>query len=115
MEFLQHGGNLLIVDLFPPTVRDPHGLHEAIWSEVTDETFDARPADKPLTVVSYHTWPDLTAYVDPIAVGDELPEAPLFLARDRHVNVPLESTYRPPWSVAPAAIRKAVESPLTSR
>jgi len=115
VDFLQHGVNLLIVDLFPPTIRDPLGLHEAIWSELTDEPFDARPDGKPLTVASYHASPDLTAYVDPIAVGDELPESPLFLSRDRHVNVPLEATYRTSWSVSPPAIRRGVESSVTSR
>ena len=108
VEFLQNGVNLLFVDLFPPTARDPEGLHQVIWSELTDEPFEARPADKPLTVAAYNAWPDLTAYVDPVAVGDELPDAPLFLAPGRYVNVPLETTYRTSWDVAPKLIRDRI-------
>jgi hypothetical protein len=34
------------------------------------------------------------AYIEPVTVGDELPEMPLFLTNDLHVKVPLEPTYR---------------------
>ena len=108
VEFLQHGVNLLIIDLFPPTVRDPDGLHRVIWSELTDEPFDPRPPNKPLTVASYNASPDLVAYVDPVAVGDALPDAPLFLAPGWYVNVPLEKTYLVSWSEAPSLIRDRV-------
>ena len=30
---MQAGVHLLIVDLFPATARDPHGIHRAIWGE----------------------------------------------------------------------------------
>ena len=30
-EFLLHGINLVVVDLFPPSDRDPQGIHRAIW------------------------------------------------------------------------------------
>ena len=42
-----------LIDPFPPTKRDPHGLHAAIWAEI-DEGSDFRPPpDKPLTLVAY--------------------------------------------------------------
>jgi hypothetical protein len=45
---LHQGVHLLVVDPFPPTRRDPDGIHPAIWAEVDDAPFD-RPADfKPL-------------------------------------------------------------------
>src|SRR5439155_3739406 len=31
IDFLRRGIHLLIVDLFPPTPRDPWGIHKAIW------------------------------------------------------------------------------------
>ena len=34
VEALLRGYHLLIVDLFPPTPRDPQGIHGAIWAEV---------------------------------------------------------------------------------
>ena len=33
VEALFRGYHLLIVDLFPPTPRDPQGIHGAIWAE----------------------------------------------------------------------------------
>ena len=104
-DFLQSGVHLLIVDLFPPTARDPHGIHKAIWDEFQDEKCDL-PADKPLTLASYEAGPVKTAYVDFAAVGDQLLSKPLFLRSDRHVLVPLEKTYQEAWNVFPAAVKQ---------
>ncbi|MFI5454138.1 MAG: DUF4058 family protein [Isosphaerales bacterium] len=35
-DILNRGVNLLVVDLFPPTLRDPQGIHKAIWDEFGD-------------------------------------------------------------------------------
>lgn len=108
--FLERGVNLLIVDLFPPTPRDRSGLHKAIWDEVVDEPFDL-PADAPLTLASYDSGPPRTAYIEPAAVGDALPEMPLFLAPGRYVPAPLEATYMASWATCPAPLKDRVESP----
>jgi hypothetical protein len=111
IEFLRNGVNLVVIDLFPPTPRDPDGIHLVIWRELTDEPFEARPADKPLTVAAYDAGVNLTAYVDPVAVGDPLPDAPLFLAPGWYVNVPLEQTYQASWAETPRLIRDLVLPP----
>lgn len=108
VEFLRNGIHLVIVDLFPPTPRDPEGIHRAIWDELTDEPFAARPDDKPLTAVSYDAGEQLTAYVEPLAVGDMLPDLPLFLEPGIYVDLPLEATYQRSWSVLPEIIRELV-------
>jgi hypothetical protein len=87
-----HGLHVLVIDLFLPGPRDPNGLHPVIWSEFRDEPY-TQPADKPLTLVSYAAGPRTRAYIQPVAVGDRLPDMPLFLAPDLYVNVPLEPTY----------------------
>jgi hypothetical protein len=56
----------------------------------------------------------LTAYVDSVAVGDPLPDAPLFLGSGWYVNVPLEETYRASWNVTARPIRDLVEPPATA-
>jgi len=48
-ELLRGGIHLLIVDLFPPGPRDPHGMGKAIWDEMTDNKF-VLPSGKPLSV-----------------------------------------------------------------
>lgn len=106
--FLRSGVHLLVVDLFPPTPRDPSGIHKAIADEFRDEPFDP-PPDKPLTLVGYAARYPLTAYIEPVAVGDPLPDMPLFLTPTRHVPVPLGPTYDATWAASPAPFRTLLE------
>jgi hypothetical protein len=107
-ELLEHRIHLLIVDPFPPGPRDPNGVHAAIWEEVEDDPFHL-PKDKPLTLVAYEC--DLTtrAYIEPVAVGDVLPEMPLFLMPDGCVKIPLESTYQTAFSVLPRRWKRVLD------
>jgi hypothetical protein len=109
-ELLTQGIHLLVVDLFPPSVRDPQGIHKAIWDEIQDEPFEL-PADKQLTVAAYSAGLVKTAYVEPVAVGDVLPEMPIFLEAERYVPAPLELTYQATWAVTPAPMRELLEPP----
>ena len=88
--------------------RDPQGIHKAIWDEIVDEPFDL-PPDKRLTVAAYAAADLPTAYVEPVAVGDVLPEMPIFLEPGIYVPAPLESTYETTWTKCPDAIRELVE------
>jgi hypothetical protein len=102
--------NLLIVDLFPPTPRDPQGVHKIIWDELCEEPFTL-PPDKRLTAAAYEVGMETVAYVEPIAVGDALPEMPLFFAPGRYVPCPLESTYQTAWEQFPAPLKGPLEAP----
>ncbi len=110
VEFLEAGVHLLIVDLFPAGRRDPQGIHKAIWDRLHDEPFTL-PPDKPLTVVAYAVGTETVAYVEPVAVGDSLPDMPVFITGDRYVPCPLEATYQTAWEQFPAALREPLESP----
>ncbi len=104
-DLLNSGVNLLVVDLFPPSRRDPQGIHKAIWDTIHDEPFDL-PLDKPLTVAAYMGGELKRAYIEPVAVGDLLPELPIFLDDRTYVPAPLESTYQSTWSKCPEPVRK---------
>ncbi len=108
--FLQAGVNLLIVDLFPPSRRDPQGFHKLIWDRIRDEPFEL-PADKPLTLAAYSAGSTITAYVEPVGVGDSLPDMPLFLTPDRYIPCPLESTYQQSWEMFPQALKGPLQAP----
>lgn len=112
VEFLHAGVHLLIVDLFPPGRRDPQGIHKVIWDRIHDEPFTL-PPDKPLTVAAYAVGTELVAYVEPVAVGDPLPELPVFLTADRYVPCPLEEAYQTAWEQFPAPLRGPLEEPPT--
>ena len=113
VQFVRQGVHLLIIDLFPPTTRDPQGVHPLIWDEILEEPF-ALPPDKPLTLAAYSAGAVKVACVEPVAVGDVLPEMPLFLEPERYVQTPLESTYMITWNACPGAFKDAVLSDSAS-
>ena len=108
IEFLRRGIHLLIVDVQPPTRRDPHGIHGAIWAALGEAEYEA-PPDKPLTLVSYTAGEIKTAYIEPAAVGDALADMPLFLDEEHYVRVPLEATGQVAWNRVPERWRGVVE------
>jgi hypothetical protein len=110
---LQAGVHLLVVDLFPPGRRDPQGIHKVIWDRLRDEPFTL-PPDKPLTVAAYAAGTETVAYVEPVAVGDPLPDMPVFLTPERYVLCPLEATYQTSWEQFPAPLKEPLESPPTA-
>jgi len=109
VDILNQGVNLLVIDLFPPTRRDPQGIHKAIWDEFGEEPYEAPPG-KPLTVASYIGGDMPTAYVEPVGVGDVLPSLPIFLSETRYVPAPLESTYLQAWDFFPTALKELMEA-----
>jgi hypothetical protein len=109
-EFLRQGVHLLLIDLFPPGPRDPQGIHKAIWDEFLEEDI-ALPPDKPLTLAAYDAGPPRVAYVEWVAVGDALPEMPLFLKPALYVPAPLEASYQASWDAFPAALKGLLEGP----
>ena len=109
MEFLKAGVHVLVVDLFPPSPRDPSGIHKVIWDEIEEEEFSF-PSEKNRILASYKTGSERIAFLEPIAVGDTLPAMPLFLNAWYHIQVPLESTYQAAWDAGPAEFRRAVET-----
>lgn len=107
-ELLDKQIHLLILDLHPPGRRDPDGIHGAIWEEYEGESYDL-PADKPLTLAAYESALTVRAYVKQVAVGDVLPDMPLFLEPGGHVLVPLEATYEAAYRGVPRRWQRVLE------
>jgi hypothetical protein len=111
LEFIHAGIHLLVIDLFPPTKRDPFGVHRAIWDEFEDEDVQFEfPPGKDRILAPYDAGREKAAYVEPIALGDALPDMPLFLFEGRHIKVPLEAAYQTTWSVLPRDLQVIVET-----
>jgi hypothetical protein len=102
VEFLQADIHLLVVDLFPPGPRDPHGLPKAIWDDYYGENDFVLTPDRPLTLSAFVAGPVPEALIETTAVGEELASMPLFLTPEVYVPVPLEATYRSAWETVPA-------------
>jgi hypothetical protein len=107
---LRKGVNLLVVDLLPPNHHAPSGIHSAIWERICGEPFEL-PPDQALTLAAYSAGGEIAAYVEPVAVGDALPDMPIFLTPDRYVPCPLEATYQSTWDVFPAVLKGPLEGP----
>ena len=101
------GVNLAIVDLFPPTPRDPEGLHALLWGRDDDDQFHF-DANKPLICASYLAGLGVEAFVEPFAVEDPLPTIPLFLTSEDYLELPLEATYQAAFEAVPAVWQEAL-------
>jgi hypothetical protein len=111
VDMLDRGVHLTLVDPFPPGKYDPRGIHAAIW-----ESFDGaaeQPFDptKPLTAAGYRIddMDNIDAFVEPFALGDRIPDMPVFLSGETHVVVPFEETYTSAWNALPIDCREMVE------
>lgn len=108
-ELIEHRIHLLIVDLFPPGPRDPNGIHGQIWAEMSNEPFHL-PEQKPLTLVSYESELVTRAHIEPVAIGDVLPNMPLFLEPNGCILIPLESTYMTAFNLLPHRWRDVLQT-----
>ena len=103
-----------MIDILPPTPRDPQGMYKAIWDEIEDAPFELPPG-KPLTLAAYVAGNllagvETTAYVEMVGVGDLLPDMPAYLDRSGYVPMPLETTYQASWATCPSDLRELVET-----
>jgi len=103
---IEQGIHLLVIDPYPPGTLDPNGIHGAIWSEIDPGAPFGFPDDRRLTLASYCAARPPQAYVEPLAVGTELPGIALFLDPQWYVTVPLETTYCAAWEAIPARWRQ---------
>jgi hypothetical protein len=109
-EFLDRRVHLLILDLLSPGRHDPRGIHGAIWDYIDVQPYSPPPG-KTLTLAAYESDLAIRAYVESVAVGDALPEMPLFLEPGGCVEVPLEASYQSAWEAVPRRWKNVIESP----
>ena len=105
---LRSGIHVLLVDPFPPGSVDPLGMHGAVWRRVASEKVEV-VEERPLAFASYRADRPVEAFVNHLAVGDDLPDMPLFLSRKKYIDVPLEATYSAAYAGMPAFWRKVLE------
>ena len=67
--------------------------------------------DKPLTLAAYAASPigATRAYIQPVAVGDLMPDMPLFLSPGAHIPLPFQATYDRAFAAIPKRWRKVLE------
>ena len=109
-KLLREGIHLLIIDPFPGGNRDPHGLQELILREFENDPLQL-PLGKSLSLFSFECDDPLRTYLEPISIGDELPDMTIFLYPGIYVQVPLEATYLGAWDSVPRKWQAVVAAP----
>jgi hypothetical protein len=97
---LDGGVHLLLVDVHPPGPRDSNGIHGAILNEIGTEDY-VLEGDRRLTAVAYVGGTLVEAFVAHFAIGEPIPDMPLFLTRENYIRVPLEAAYLAAWEDVP--------------
>jgi hypothetical protein len=112
MTALREGVHLLVIDLSPPRSFDPQGMHGVIWHYIEGDEGERYepPENEPLTMASYVAANPILSFVEPLAVGRVLPEMPLFLTKERYINVPLEETYTAAYRGVPRRFKQLLEA-----
>ncbi len=103
------GVHVLMIDPFPAGSSDPAGMHAEVWRRISG----GKPAPRnehPLAFAAYLAAKPFQAFVNRLAIGDAIPDMPLFLTRTKYVDVPLESTYMAAYSGMPDFWRKVIEA-----
>jgi Protein of unknown function (DUF4058) len=100
--------HLLILDVHPPTPRDPRGIHSVIAEALTGDEFTP-PEGEPLTAVAYEAALPPKAYIEPMRIGGTLPDMPVFLRPGACVMLPLEETYMTAYQAVPRRWRRVIE------
>ncbi len=101
--------HVLVIDLFPPSRRDPFGIHKAIWDHFEEDDSFELTGQQNRVFASYEADGVTTAFIETLAVGEPLPAMPLFIAPGAHVLVPLEETYTQAWTDTPKSLRRLVQ------
>jgi hypothetical protein len=105
--FLRNGVHVSIIDPIVPTSVVPHGIHTAIWNDYGDSKWELS-ASEPLAVITYECNVDTEFYLEPFAVGMNIPTMPVFLIPGGHFEVPLEETYNDAFQAVPARWRDVI-------
>jgi hypothetical protein len=108
--FLDQGVHLSIIDVFPPSPRDPNGIHAALWEEIAGEAQPGPRGKKNRLVASYECGALVHAYVSYYGVANCLPDMPLFLQAGGCAEVPLEETYQRAFDEVPERWQRELES-----
>ncbi len=106
-ELLYAGIHVVLIDVYPPTSRDPEGIHPEVWGDDPTDTFHFDPA-RPLTFASYVGGAGAQAFVEPAAVGEPAPTVPVFLTPTVYVSLPVDATYMAAFEAVPPRWQKVL-------
>lgn len=106
---IEQGIHVLLIDILPMTAHDPRGIHGVVWG-IYHPRRPIVEVDGPLVIVSFLGRPgNPEAFIHSTAVGQALPDVPLFLTAQQPINIPLEATYQDAFNAMSPDDREYVE------
>lgn len=112
---LRSGIHALLVDVYPPGKHDPQGLHAVLWESLggaASDRFDAAPAAMSYEAIPRAVeLPQVKAHLEPLEVGQSLPDMPLFLGNGEYVMAPLQVTYDAAFDALPRRWQEELLAP----
>jgi hypothetical protein len=105
-ESVDAGVHVVVIDVLPPTRRDRGGIHAAVMKALGEAQVTRRGGR---AFASYRAGPRLAVQAEQIAVGDRVPNLPLFLTPDESVELPLAATYAAAYRGVPGCWKEAIE------
>jgi hypothetical protein len=111
---LNQGIHFTYVDVHPPSALCSDGIHGAMCVENGDDPPENAP-DNFLSAAGYEAGSIVNGYVNCFAIGDPIPDTPLFLHHDFHVMLPLEATYMQAFASYGSRMRTKIELNLNER
>ncbi len=100
--------DVVALELAQPAARTRcRQWQSALPRPMRDSSFVLRPPITPEKPIGSR----FVAYIEPVAVGDILPDRPIFLTPEYYVNCPLEATYQATSGVFPAVLKASLERP----
>lgn len=109
---VDQGVNAMVIDVFPQVGSSPLRAADAIWFEIASTHLEL-PAERPLTLSTFSTGPRTQVFLEPLRLGDPLPDMPLFFGADQYIPVSLEPTYISAFEGVPRHFREALTAPAT--
>ena len=107
VEFIRLGINVLVIICYRRRGEILKGFTRRSGTRSTRSRSTCRPTNGSLWRRT-SAGLEKVACVEPIAVGDVLPDMPLFLEPEIYIPAPLDATYELTWSVCPAPLKDAV-------
>ena len=87
-----------------------HDFHLEWISQLKRALNERLPSDY-YAAIAYECADNIRAYIEPLAVGDAIPDMPVFLYPEMHVQVPLEATYQAAWQAVPRRWQAVIAPP----
>ena len=106
---LRAGVHVAVIDPFPPRRADGGGGLVGAVADAAGFDVPPLPSDKPLCLGSFESARPPCLYAEPLAVGDEPPNLPLFYDQaGRFVEIPLSDAYAAAWQATPKRWRDVI-------